>query len=161
MSLIPPTVLCIVVAVLYLNVANSSSMEWFCVCSKSIVNTTCNAGLWNLDFFLFLYNLTCVSPIITATQSYFIEVAIGVYPLVLLVILYSFVTLHDYGCRIVVKIWKSFHFLIFRFHRKLHLKTSLIGTFATKIFRSLYVLTPVALYSPDGSYSLVLSCIPQ
>ena len=91
-------------------------MEWFCVCSKSIVNTTCNAGtgkqnimtviypnklgrfgmmymasfygLWNLDFFLFLYNLTCVSPTITATQSYFIEVAIGVYPLVLLVILY-------------------------------------------------------------------------
>ena len=85
-------------------------------------------GLWNLDFFLFLYNLTCVSPTITATQSYFIEVAIGVYPLVLLVILYSFVTLHDHGCRIVVKIWKPFHFLIFRFHRKLHLKTSLIAT---------------------------------
>ena len=105
----------------------------------------------------------------TATQSYFIEVAIGVYPLVLLVVMYAFVTLRDCGCRVIVKIWKPFHFCISRFQSKLNIKTSLIDTFATFLllsymkigFTGLYVLTPTALYSPDGSYRLVLYVDPS
>ena len=91
------------------------------------------------------------------------------YPLVLLVVMYAFVTLRDRGCRIIVKIWKPFHFLISRFQSKLNIKTSLIDTFASFLllsymkigFTALYVLTPTALYSPDGSHRLVLYLDPS
>ena len=193
-SLIPPTVLCIVVAVFHLNVlcppwsifvfvaqvmstpivmqALANDMNMLYPNKLGRVGMMCMAsfyGLWNLDFFQFLYNPTCISPTITATQSYFIEVAISVYPLVLLVVMYAFVTLRDRGCRVIVKIWKPFHFLISRFQSKLNIKTSLIDTFATFLllsymkigFTALYVLTPTALYSPDGSYRSVLYWDPS
>ena len=192
--LIPPTVLCIVATVLRLNVlrppwsvfvfaaqtmstplvlqALTNALNVLDPSELGRIGLMCMAsiyGLWNLDFLLFLYNPTCISPTITATQSYFIEVAIGVYPLVLLVVMYAFVTLRDRGCRVIVKIWKPFHFLISRFQSKLNIKTSLIDTFATFLllsymkigFTAYYLLTPTALYSPDGSHRLVLYWDPS
>ena len=195
-SLIPPTVLCIMATVLHLNVHVLCPPWSVFVFAAQVMSTPFVLqagtnyenvidpnevrrlggmymanfyGLWNLDFFQILYNPTCISPTITATQSYFIEVAIGVYPLVLLVVMYAFVTLRDRGCRVIVKIWKPFHFLISRFQSKLNIKTSLIDTFATFLllsymkigFTALYVLTPTALYSPDGSHTLVLYVDPS
>ena len=188
-SLIPPTVLCIVVAVLHLNVLHPPWSAFVLVAQvlstplqiHSLLHykkgnnfgqitqfgSICAAaiyGLWNLDFFRALYKPTCISPSITTTQSYAIEGAIGLYPLVLLVVLYSFVTLRDRGCRVIVKIWKPFHFLLSRFQNKLNLKTSLIDTFATffllsymKIgFAAFYILTPTQVWRPDGSHKFVM-----
>ena len=130
-SLMSPTVLCIVVAVLHLNVYTSSSFVLVAqVMSTPVLMQTvfnyANAshpnklgwigsiyiatvyGPWNLDFFRALYRPTCMSPTLTTTQSYIIDGAIG--PLVLLVVLYLFITLRDRGCRVIVKIWKPFHF---------------------------------------------------
>ena len=185
-SLIPPTVLCIVVAVFHLNVLHppwsvfvlAAQVLSTPVTIQSLLNyanvnsykqnriptmvTATIYGAWNLDFFRALYKPTCISPSITATQSYAIEGAIGLYPLVLLVVMYSFVTLRDRGCRVIVKIWKPFHFLLSRFHSKLNLKTSLIDTFSTFLllsymkigFAAFYILTPTPVWSPDGSYRL-------
>ena len=133
------------------------------------IGTATLYGPWNLDFFRALYKPTCISPSITATQSYIIEEAIGLYPLVLLVVLYSFVTLRDRGRRVIVKIWTPFHFLLSRFQSKLNLKTSLIDTFATffllsymKIgFTAFYVLTPTPVWSADGSYRLAVYMDPS
>ena len=192
-SIIPPTVLCIVVAVLHLNVLHPPWSAFVLVAQvmstpvimQSLFNylnvknynqgrlTSMVAatiyGPWNLDFFRALYKPTCISPSITATQSYAIEEAIGLYPLVLLVVLYSFVTLRDRGCRVIVKIWKPFHFLLSRFQSKLNLKTSLIDTFATFLllsymkigFAAFYVLTPTLVWSPDGSYRLAVYMDPS
>ena len=194
-SLIPPTVLCIVVAVLHLNVLHPPWSVFVLVTqvmsTPVLIQTVLNYvnikhrntlrngigtigtatvyGPWNLDFFRALYKPTCISPSITATQSYAIEGAIGLYPLVLLVVIYSFVTLRDRGCRVIVKIWKPFHFLFSRFQNKLNLKTSLIDTFATFLllsymkigFTAFYVLTPTLLWSPDGSYRLVVYFNPS
>ena len=113
-------------------------------------------GPWNLDFFRALYKPTCISPSITATQSYAIEGAIGLYPLVLLVILYSFVTLRDRGCRIIVKTWKPFHFLLSHFQNKLNLKTSLIDTFATfLLFSYMDLLLFIFLYQLQFGVQMV------
>ena len=98
-----------------------------------------------------------------------VEGTIGLYPLVLLVVLYSFVTLRDRGCRIIVNIWKPFHFLLSRFQSKLNLKTSLIDTFATFLlfsymkigFAAFYVLTPTPVWSPNGSYRLAVYVDPS
>ena len=195
MSLIPPTVLCIVVAVFhlnalhppwsvfvlvaqvvstplilqtmlnYVNVSHPNNMlnRIFVICVATIY------GPWNLDFFRALYKPTCISPSITAMQSYIIEVTIGMYPLVLLVVLYLFVTLHGRGYRVIVKIWKPFHFLLSRFQSKLNFKTSLIDTFATFIllsymkigFAAFYVLAPTLVWSPNGFHALAVYMDPS
>ena len=193
-SLIPPTVLCIMVAVLHLNVLHPPWSAFVLVAQvlslpvvmrtlwnyehvhpHDMVDIICVIfvatlyGPWNLDFFRALYKPTCISPSITATQSYAIEGAIGLYPLVLLVVLYSFVTLRDRGCRVIVKIWKPFHFLLSRFQNKLNLKTSLIDTFATFLllsymkigFAAFYILAPTPVWSPDGSYRLAVYVDPS
>ena len=132
-SLIPPTVLCIVVAVLHLNALHPPWSAFVLVAQVmstpvimqpllnyvnvrhpnilyriSLISAATIYGSWNLDFFRALYKPTYISPSITAMQSYIIEEAIGLYPLVLLVVLYSFVTLRDRGYRVIVKIWNSF-----------------------------------------------------
>ena len=194
-SLIPPTVLCIVAAVLHLTVLHPPWSVFVLgaqVLSSPVVmqllllnyvrvhpHDTADRiamiyiatvyGLWNLDFFRPLYKPTCISPSITTTQSYAIEGAIGLYPLLLLVVLYSFVTLRDRGCRVIMKIWKPFHFLLSRFQSKLNLKTSLIDTFATFLlfsymkigFAAFYILTPTPVWSPDGSYRLAVYMDPS
>ena len=193
-SLIPPTVLCIVVAVLHLTVLHPPWSAFVLVAQVlstpvlmqlllnyvnfypydkiiriSVIYTATLYGPWNLDFFRALYKPTCISPSITTTQSYAIGGAIGLYPLVLLVVLYSFVTLRDRGCRVIVKIWKPFHFLLSRFQNKLNLKTSLIDTFATFLllsymkigFAAFYILTPTLVWSPDGSYRLAAYVDPS
>ena len=192
-SLIPPTVLCIMVAILhlnalhppwstfvlvaqvmstpvimqgilnYVNVAQTNLSRIFIICVATIY------GPWNLDFFRALYKPTCISPSITAMQSYIIEEAIGLYPLVLLVVLYSFVTFRDRGYRVIVKIWKPFNFLLSRFQSKLNFKTSLIDTFATFLllsymkigFAAFYILTPTLVWSPDGSHILAVYMDPS
>ena len=173
-SLIPPTVLCIAVAVLHLNVLHppwsafalvaqvmstpvliQTALNYVNIKQRSTLGTIGTAtlyGPWNLDFFRALYKPTCISPSITTTQSYIIEEAIGLYPLVLLVVLYSFVTLRDRGCRVIVKIWKPFHFLLSRFQSKLNLKTSLIDTFAT-FFSSVIYENWICCFLYSYSYS--------
>ena len=193
-SLLPPTVLCIVVAVLhinalhppwsgfvlvaqvmstpvamqtwlnYVNIKHPTKLGW--IGGKS---TASFYGLWNLDFFRALYKPTCISPSTSITESYVIEGAIGLYPLVFLVVLYSFVTLRDRGCRVIVKIWKPFHFLLSRFQSELNLKKSLIDTFATFLllsymkigFAAFYVLTPTPVWSPNGSHTLAVYMDPS
>ena len=126
-------------------------------------------GPWNLDFFRALYNSICISPHITNLQSAAIEGSIGLYPLVLLCVLYSVVKLHDRGSRVFVALWKPFHILLSRFRQKLNLKSSLIDTFATFILLSytkisitaFYILTPTQLWSPDGSYEWVVYYEPS
>ena len=193
-SLIPPTVLCIVVAVLHLNALHPPWSAFVLAAqvlsSPVVMQTILNYvrihpqdtmdrigiiyiatlyGPWNLDFFRALYKPTCISPSITTTQSYAIEGTIGLYPLVLLVVMYSFVTLRDRGCRIIVKVWKPFHFLLSRFQSTLNLKTSLIDTFATFLlfsymkigFAALCILAPTPVWSPDGSYRLAVYVDPS
>ena len=195
-SLLPPTALCIVVAIFHLNalhppwsafvlvaqvlstpvvmqsvlnyatlsVRHPNMLYRICIISAATIY-----GPWNLDFFRALYKPTCISPTITPLQSYVIEGAIGLYPLVLLVVLYSFVTLRDRGCWLIVKIWKPFRFLFFRFQSKLNIKTSLIDTFATFLllsyikigFTAFYVLTPTLVWSPDGSHTLAVYIDPS
>ena len=132
-----------------------------------LVSTLC--GPWNLDFFRALYDSICISPHITNLQSAAIDGSIGLYPLVLLCVLYSVVKLHDRGSRVFVALWKPFHILLSRFRQKLNLKSSLIDTFATFILLSyikisitaFYILTATQLWSPDGSYEWVVYFDPS
>ena len=192
-SLLPLTAMCILVTLFHLNtlrppwsvfvlmaqilsapplLQTEFGNVWFKTIKRAKVKDILLAtlyGPWNLDFFRALYDSICISPHITSLQSAAIEGSIGLYPLVLLCVLYSVVKLHDRGSRVFVMLWKPFHILLSRFRQKLNLKSSLIDTFATFILLSyikisitaFYILTPTQLWSPDGSYEWVVYFDPS
>ena len=190
-SLLPLTAMCILVTLFHLNILCppwsvfvlmaqiisalpllQAAFEYDRLKKEDTTVETLSAtlyGPWNLDFFRALYDSICISPHITSLQSAAIEGSIGLYPLVLLCVLYSVVKLHDRGSRVFVMLWKPFHILLSRFRQKLNLKSSLIDTFATFILLSytkicitaFYILTPTQLWSPDGSYEWVVYYDPS
>ena len=186
-ALIPPTVLCIVATVFHLNVLQPPWSVFVLVAqlmsSLTILKSTFNSatftnfhlviatiyGPWNLDFFTAFHHPECISPHINFFQSLLIDCANGLYPLVLVAVLYTFVTLRDRGCKIIIQMWKPFHYLLARFQSRINLKTSLVDTFATLLLLSyvkigygtFYVLSPTRLWSPDGSYVWVVYLDPS
>ena len=186
-SLLPLTVMCILVTLFHLNTLHPPWSVFVLMAQilsappvlqanvglkKQVTREEASAtlyGPWNLDFFRALYDSICISPHITSLQSFAIDGSIGLYPLVLLCVLYSIVKLHDRGNRVFATLWKPFHILLSRFRQKLTLKSSLIDTFATFILLSyikigitaFYILTPTQLWSPDGSYKWVVYYDPS
>ena len=191
-SLLPLTVMCISVTLFHLNTLRPPWSVFVLMAQvlsalpllqtqfeyarlNSELSTTVYVSLatlfspWNLDFVRALYDSICISSNITNIQSAAIEGSIGLYPLVLLCVLYSVVTLHDRGSRVFATLWKPFHILLSRFRQKLNLKSSLIDTFATFILLSyikisitaFYILSPTQLWSPDGSYEWVVYYDPS
>ena len=184
-SLIPPTILCIVATVFHLNVLQPPWSVFVLVAqlmsSLPLLQSTLTIrrfplklvatiyGPWNLDFFRALYHPKCISPHINFLHASIIDGAIGLYPLVLVAVMYTFVTLRDRGCKIIIQIWKPFHYLLARFQSRINLKTSLVDTFATLLllsymkigYAAIYVLTPTRLWSPDGSYVWVVYIDPS
>ena len=187
-SLIPPTILCIVATVFHLNVLQPPWSVFVLVAqlmsSHTILKSTLNSatftnfpsmviatiyGLWNLDFFKALYHPECISPHINFLHVALLDSAGGLFPLVLVATLYAFVTFRDRGYRIIVQMWKPFHYLLARFQSRINLKTSLVDTFATLLLLSyvkigcgtFYVLSPTRLWSPDGSYVWVVYLDPS
>ena len=187
-SLIPPTILCIVVTVFHLNAlqppwslfvlvaqlissppAMQSTSNHISISKISSALVATIYGPWNLDFFRALYRPKCISPHINFIHASLIDGAIGLYPLVLVAVLYTFVTLRDRGYKIIVQMWKPFHYLLARFQSRINLKTSLVDTFATLLllsyvkigYAAFYVLTPTRLWSPDGSHVWVVYIDPS
>ena len=115
-------------------------------------------SIWNLDFFRSVYRPFCLHPNVSTLQTFALEYTVAVYPLVLIILSYFFVKLHDHYS-IVVRIWKPFYWCFAQIRREWNVHSSLIGAFATFILLS-YVkiinvsfdlLTPVALYDIHGN----------
>ena len=113
-------------------------------------------GPWNLDFFRALYTPQCISPHITMLQSFVIEGPLGLYPLLLIAMLYTLVKCRDRGCRIALKI----QYIYSRVHGTFNMNTSLIDAFSTFYllsfvrigFAAFYILAPTRVWSPNGTY---------
>ena len=115
-------------------------------------------GLWNLDFFHLVYSPFSLDPSISTLQILALDYAVAAYPLFLIVATYIVVELHDNGFRIVVWLWKPFHYCFACYRRQWDIRTSLVDTFATFFLLS-YVkflsvsfdlLIPVYLYNVKG-----------
>ena len=188
MSLVPTTVLFILVMILHLHVihppwsvfvlvAQAMSVrfllqisygahhkyERFVTTSDTLLGTI--FGPWNLDFFRALYPAECISPDITNLQSYAIDGVIGLYPLLMLALLYALVALRDCGCKLALNI----HYLLSRFRSCFNLQSSLIGTFATFYLLSymkiaisgLQILSPTRMWMPNGTHVWVVYSDPS
>ena len=115
-------------------------------------------GIWNLDFFRLLYPPFCLHPNLTTVQMLAMDYIIAVYPLVLIVVAYLLVKLHDCGFKLIVWLWRPFHRYFVRFRRGWNVKTSLIDAFATFLLLSYFkflsvsmdLLTPIQLFNVRG-----------
>ena len=116
-------------------------------------------GIWNLDFFRVFSPLFCLHPNMSTLQVLALDYGIAVYPLLLIVITYALVELHDYDFKIVVWLWKPFHRCFVSFKRQWNIRASLIDAFVSFLqlsyvkflIVSFHFLFPTHLYKADGN----------
>ena len=173
-SLLPLTVLFLVVVIFRISVASGLLNVFVLVCqimsapyalrhvainkpkSELLIRILLSLyGISNLDFFRLVYPPFCLHPRMTTLQALALDYAIAVYPLFLIVITYLLVEMHDHDVRILVWLWKPFHSC---FKRQWNIKGSLINAFATFLllsyvkflFTSFAFLFPVKVFNIHG-----------
>ena len=115
--------------------------------------------IWNLHVSPLAYiPLFCLSNHYTSFQAVALVYIRAFYPVVLIILLYVGIKLHNWNFRPVVYCWRPFLKVFLRFRRSVNQKTSAIDVFATFILLSygklLYVvllfLYPQPLYNGEG-----------
>ena len=109
-------------------------------------------GIWNLDFFRSIKFGICLGA--DSLQTLALDLIVGVYPLLLMVVSYVLIELYDRNFRLVVFVWKPFRRLFILFRENWNLRTSIIDSFATTFLlvnikfqsASFDLLTPVKVY---------------
>ena len=115
-------------------------------------------SIWNLDLFRLLYPPFCLNPNTTTLQVLSLDYIIAAYPLVLIILTYTLVTLHYYNCRLVVWLWRPFLRCCIRFQRQWDIRNSLVDAFATFLLLSYVkfltvsfdILTPTTVWDSSG-----------
>ena len=88
--------------------------------------------IFNLDFILFLYDYPlCISSATTPLGALSFRYMIGLYPLVLLLLLYVWITLYDKGYKVIVLITRPIHRLLARFWHMTNIEPSLPHSIAS------------------------------
>ena len=85
-------------------------------------------GIWNLDFFRPFYSDLCLGVGILPTLA--LDYAIAVYPLLLMVISYVLIALHDRNYRVITMMWRPFQILFSLFRRNWDIRVSLNDAFS-------------------------------
>ena len=90
-------------------------------------------GIWNLSFFRSVIPPFCVSENITTLHTLTLQYLPAFYPLLLIVVTYILIELHDGYVRVVVWMWRPFHRCPAPFQKSLkwNPKASIVSTFAT------------------------------
>ena len=121
-------------------------------------------GIWNLDFFRMVYSPFCLHPNASTLQVLSLDYIIAAYPLALIVLTYTLVTLHYYNCRVVVWLWRPFHKCFARFRRQWDIQNSLVDGFATFLLLSYVkflsvsfdILMPTILWDKWGQQKSIM-----
>lgn len=114
-------------------------------------------SVWNLDFFRTLYTPFCLHPKLTTLQALALDYAVAVYPILLIMLTYLCVMLHD-QYRIVIWLWSPFHRCLSYFRKEWHIRRSLVDVFATFLLLSYVkildvsfnILSPTTLWNING-----------
>ena len=93
-------------------------------------------GFWNLDFFRSIVHPFCVSRNMKNLHAFALEYTEAFYPLILILITYICIKLHDHNFRPVVLLWKPFHRCFVYFRRNWDSEASVINAFATFLLLS-------------------------
>ena len=120
-------------------------------------------GIWNLDFFRFVDFNICLGT--DTLQTLALDLAVGIYPFLLMLLSYILISLYDRNFRLLVVIWKPFHKIFGHFQQNWNVKTSLIDVFVTFILLSSIkflsvshdLLAPVKVYQLNSAGNLSIS----
>ena len=93
-------------------------------------------GIWNLDFFRALKFTATICLKTDTLQTLSLDFLVGAYPLLLLVVTYFLIELHDRNFKLVIILWKPFGRLFSLFRKQWEIRTSLIDAFATFLLLS-------------------------
>ena len=95
-------------------------------------------GFWNLDFFRYVSPHICVSDKVTQMHVIALDYIPALYPLLLIVLTYVSIELHDRDYKVFVWLWKPFGkcFTRVKILRNLNPKASVIHTFAAFLLLS-------------------------
>ena len=88
-------------------------------------------NLFNLNFVMFVVKPLCITSNMTLLQAILFWYIIPTYPLVLLLLIYTWITMYDKGFRYVVTITRPLHRLLARFWRKTKMEPCLIHSIAS------------------------------
>ena len=117
------------------NASNSFStayatQSWFEIIQKVLITFY---GVWNLDFFHSMIPPFCLSENITTLHALALQYVPAFYPLLLIVVTYILIELHDRNVRVLVWMWRPFQRCLAPFQRSLRWnpKASIVSTFAT------------------------------
>ncbi len=91
-------------------------------------------GIWNLDFFRSYDSGICFK--ISSLEVLSMELAVAVYPLLLMLFSYFLVTLHDQNFKLLTFIYKPFKILFSTWQSNFAIKTSTVNAFAAFLFLS-------------------------
>ena len=109
--------------------------------------------IWNLDFFRSLYEPFCLHPDLTTVDVISLDYILGVYPLVLTVVTYLLVQLHDHS-RLLTRICRPLYRCFYRFKKVWNIRESLVKAFATFLVLSYVKIMNVSveLLTPAHGY---------
>ena len=172
-TLFPTTIWCFLVMIFQFRVtsAEMNAFVYFCqmiTCASTLSNSyiyvhyTANStaihffvlavitflGIWNLDFFRYFIPPFCISSDMSTLHMLALDYVVAIYPLVLTVIIYFCIEMHDRGVRVIIFVWRPFYLCFACFRRRWDPKGSVINAFATFLLLSYSKLLTV-------SYSLL------
>ena len=106
------------------------SQSWFQLMLEILITFY---GFWNLDFFHSVIPPFCLSENITTLHALALRYVPAFYPLLLIVVTYILIELHDRNVRVLVWMWRPFQRCLAPFQRRLRWnpKASIVSTFAT------------------------------
>ena len=126
--------------------------DWNATAHMAVQSLATLYGFWNLDFFRSFNFDICLGT--DTLQTLALDLIVGAYPLLLMVISYILIELYDRNFRAFAIIWKPLRKLFSLFRENWDLRTSLIDSFTTTLlltnvkFQSVSfdLLTPVTVY---------------
>ena len=112
-------------------------------------------AVWNLDFMRSYYSSLCVHTRLRTFQVLALDYAVAVYPLLLILITFILVKLHD-NFSLVVSLWRPFYKCLFLFRRQFNIRSSLVNALATFIVLSYIKILNVSfdLLRPSTVYNV-------
>ena len=93
-------------------------------------------GLSNLDFLRLIIPPLCISSSLKAIDTLFFDYIVALYPILMTMLVYALIELHDHNCRIVIVLSLPLQKLNHYFHGRWNPKQSILSTLATFLLLS-------------------------
>ncbi len=125
-----------------------------------IILSTLYSICMNLDFFRSIIPPFCIHPHMSVLQVASLDYIIAVYPMIMILLTYGIVILHD-RFNLVIWLCRPLYTCLHRFRKEWDIKSSLIGAFATMLLLSHVkilnvssnILIPLYSFYMNGSHS--------